>query len=511
MMIFWVTYFILVVYLHLFQTIAAHAFLNLFLCIFVFFPIPDTLKKKKTVIIFRNIIGIILGAVLLWHESYLPSFSILINFIINPELRPSPEFLLKFIFSEINLKIFLVIALTLVFAYLLSYTKLKKYFSLFFLICFFIIGFTERSIVSGDLLGTFYETESKKIINITNNPSNNFDIVIVQLCSFSWDDLSYVNYDIKPFLNQFDYLFTNFNTATSYSNPSVIRLLRSTCGQTSHEAIFTDVNSSCYLMQNLNNAGYSTYTLLNHDGVYAGFNEAITKYGKAGRLINNTSLKPEQISFDGTSIYNDREVLSLWLETRKNDISKNAAVFYNGTSLHTGGHYVDSPYLTNGEQYKIVLNSVLGDLNNFFEELKRGEKNTIVIIIGEHGAALRGSALQPATVREIPLPDITKVPVAIKIFGPRFNGDNRSPIIIKESASYFSMAQLLAKIIETSPTDSSQLPQPPEIQASLPELVSENESGVILQNQLGLFYRLKKYKTWDIIPGSKAVKSLNNW
>lgn len=503
-MMFWVFYFITVVFLHLFQIISAHAFYNLFLCLFVFFPLPDKLPHKIIFSRLQAFLGLVIGIILLWHESYLPPIATLWQFITNPELRPSPVFLWRFILSEINLKLLLFIIPTITFAYFLSYTKFKKYFGLFFLACFFLIGFTEKASVVGDFTANFYQSESKKSIDFVDNLNNDFDIVILQLCSFSWDDFNYITYDIDPFLSQFDYIFTNFNTATSYSNPAVIRLLRSTCGQTTHEQLFSEVDNKCYLMNNLKNLGYSPYTSLNHNGVYSGFNEAIEKYGMASVPLSNANLKPIEASFDGTYIYGDEETLSSWLETRKLDKNKKTVLFYNSTTLHTGGRYLDSAYLSNSDQYRLSLSKIIGDLNNFFVKIKKSNKNTIVIVLGEHGAALRGSVLQPGTVREIPLPSITTVPVAIKLFGPGFNNDQASrTIIIDKPASYLAMSDLLSQIIKISPQSRADLSSLKITDRYLTEeIVSENENGVIVKNKIGLFYKLKKYKTWDIIPGS---------
>lgn len=493
-MIFWTTYFIAVTYLQLFGAISAHAFLNLFLCLFIFFPLPKKLADNKKITIIRKILAIFLGLALLWHESYLPSPVTFWNFLISPDLRPSPIFIWNFITSALNIKILIFLIPTLIFAYFLARTKLRKYFPIFFILVFFTIGFTEKAATYDDLIGNFYNQESSKVIKLPDMASNDFDIVILQLCSFSWADFNYVDYDTKPFFNKFDYIFTNFNSATSYSNQAVIRLLRATCGQTSEEALFSEVNSDCYLTTSLRDLGYSTYTTLNHDGVYSGFNDALVKYGRSDKPLDISGLKPVQTSFDGTLIYDDYDALSFWRKTRDADSNKKAALFYNSITLHTGGKYLNSNYLDNGEQYSLTLKNVISDLDQFFDDLKKTNKKNIVIIIGEHGAALKGSALQPGTVREIPLPDITKVPVAIKLFGPEFNDKPGAAITINNPSTYFSLMEVLSQIIKNQAAEA--------VKISDSRLVSDNENNIVVENDLGVFYKLKKYKTWNLIPGS---------
>lgn len=495
---FWAVYFIVTAYFQLFGVISAHAFLNLTLCLFVFFPFPKNFPHKRLIEIIRSVISIILGVVLLWHESYLPSPLTFWNFLVNQELRPSPIFIWNFLISELNLKVLVFLIPTLIAAYVLSYTKLKKYFPVFFILIFLIIGFTEKTNLDTDLTSNFYKQESQKVIKLTDDSDNDFDIVFLQLCSFSWDDFAYTGYNMQPFLSKFDYVFTNFNSATSYSNPAVIRLMRATCGQTNQETLFSDVNDACYLMTNLKSLDYSTYTVLNHDGVYSGFDEAISKYGRADKPLDNSSLSPVQTSFDGTPIYDDADALSLWLRTREIDSNKKAVLFYNSITLHTGSKYLNNDYLSNTDQYLVSLKNLTTDLDSFFAKLEKSNKRTIVVVLGEHGAALRGSALQPGTVREIPLPAITKVPVAIKVFGPEFNEQAGAQIKIEQGSSYFSLMELLSQIIKTKKIDAINLPAT--------ELVSDNENNIVVENDLGLFYRLKKYKTWNLIPGFISAK-----
>ncbi len=510
-MLFWAIYFILVTYLQIFGFISAHAFYNLFLCLFVFFPLPGKLPKKILIDRVRFILGIILGIVLLWHESYLPSLNTIWQFLTDPSLRPSPVFIYRYLLSVFSIKLLLFFLITLVWAYLIARTRLKKYFGIFFIICFLILGFTEKPSTSTDLIGEFYKNEATRTVSFANDPNNDYDIVILQLCSFSWSDFSYVNYDLKPFFKNFDYVFTDFNSATSYSNPAALRLLESTCGQSSHEQLFTDRPSSCYLMDVLKKAGYSTYVTLNHNGTYSGFNDAISRFGKAPLALDNSKLNPIELSFDNEPVYSDGDALSLWLKTREREQNNKAVLFYNSITLHTGSHYVDSTFLPDNSEYKFALGKITAELNNFFAEIKKSNRKTIVIVVGEHGAALQGSTLQPSTVREIPLPEITQVPAAIKIFGPGFNDQaSGEGILIDRPMSYLGLLELVSRIIKEKPENQIQLVSK-KIENKLPEtnLVSDNENGTIMQSNLSLFYKLKKYKTWDYLPGSLMVKPTN--
>ena len=507
-LMFWASYFSLVLALHLFHTINALSFWNLLLVFFAFFPISERVRRQKLWYYIRNYISLIFAVTLLWHESYLPPINVLWNFFTVSSMQPSPTFVWNFFISMFSLNFFLLIFGILLFSYLISYTPIRKYFSLFFIIFFFAVGFTEKKVVSADWLENFYSEEKTKQVEFVNNPANDYDIIILQLCSFSWDDFDYVNYDIKPFFKKFDFVFTNFNSATAYSNQAVLRLLRSSCGQTSQATLFTDVDPKCYLMDNLRNIGYKTYTDINHDGAYSGFQDAVYKYGHADLPLNKSILIPQEKSFDGTSVYSDYETLDIWSQAR-NENNQKSALFYNSISLHTGSQYLDNEYLPEIEQYDLALSKVVSDLDRFLLDIKNSGRKTIVIVLGEHGSALRGSSIQLATVREIPLPSITHVPVVIKIFGPEFNSiTDKTPTYISEQTSHFALAELLSRIIAAAPTDYNNLNKD-KLVSNLPktDLVSENETGVILQNKSGLYYRLSNQKTWNRLLDSYQASS----
>lgn len=65
-----------------------------------------------------------------------------------------------------------------------------------------------------------------------------FDILLLNICSLSNDDLVASQLDKHPVLEKFNIRFDRFNSATSYSGPAAIRLLTGACGQPSHQGIY---------------------------------------------------------------------------------------------------------------------------------------------------------------------------------------------------------------------------------------------------------------------------------
>ncbi|MFP3648914.1 cellulose biosynthesis protein BcsG, partial [Paraburkholderia sp. SIMBA_054] len=81
----------------------------------------------------------------------------------------------------------------------------------------------------------------------TSDPNQQFDVIVLHVCSLSWDDLDVSKARNNPMLSHFDYLFTNFSTAASYSGPAAIRVLRASCGQEAHADLYKPAAQQCYL------------------------------------------------------------------------------------------------------------------------------------------------------------------------------------------------------------------------------------------------------------------------
>ncbi|MEI6529012.1 MAG: cellulose biosynthesis protein BcsG [Candidatus Falkowbacteria bacterium] len=509
-MIFWVLYFSAIAYFQISNTINANAFLNLGLCLFVFIPVPENLKSKKIINIIRTLIAYILAITLLWSESYLPPFKVIWNFFVRPELRPSLSYILNFVNSFFQIKSLLIVLAIITIALLFKYTKLKKISPAFFAICILILFITQKTAISKDFIDRFYAKEAARSFSISENPQNNFDVIILQICSLSWDDLQYANTDAKSLLRKFDYVFTNFNSATPYSDPAALRLLQSGCGQKTEGELFATAPDKCYLLNNFRALDYSTYSAWNHDGNYSDFKSIVPKYGKADQPINISSLKPTELSFDNAPIYRDGEVLDLWLKQRETS-GKKSLLFYNSISLHTGSSYIDGQKLSEKDEYSLASKNVFSDLDSFLDKIKASQRNTIVILLGEHGAAISGSSVQPSTVRDIPLPSITQVPAAVKIFGPGFNSENPNKTsIISDPVSYTALVKIISNVLETNPQSRQEL-QNAKVDNNLPltDLVSESESSIVFQDASGVFYKSKKDKNWNQLPSSFMVKPAN--
>lgn len=303
------------------------------------------------------------------------------------------------------------------------------------------------------MLQEFYANEAQRSINLPKADGGTpFDIVFVHICSLSWDDLQAAGLDKHPLWNNFDFLFRHFNSAASYSGPAAIRINRALCGQTPHKALYSPAPDNCYLFPNLARAGFETNLAFNHDGHFDDFLAGVRQQGVSAPLMPVNGVAAPMHGFDGSPIYDDLGVLNRWLDTRKKANAERAALFYNTISLHDGNVLAGAPgsRLNTHDTYKPRAEKLLNDLNTFMDEIRKSGRRAIVVVVPEHGAALRGDKFQIAGLREIPTPSITTVPVGVKVVG-NDAVRNGAQAQISEPISYLGLSQLVAHLIEHSP------------------------------------------------------------
>ncbi|SNS82216.1 cellulose synthase operon protein YhjU [Noviherbaspirillum humi] len=335
-----------------------------------------------------------------------------------------------------------------------------------------------------ELLQAFHAAESQRRVNFPRAADDKpFDIIILQICSLSWDDLQMAGLDKHPLWSSFDFLFTHFNSAASYSGPAAIRINRATCGQQSHQALYQAAPEGCYLMPALKQAGFEPNFAMNHDGRFDEFLAQVKAQGLSAPLMPINGLPAPLRGFDNLPIYDDYGVLARWFDQRRQSEAQRVALFYNTISLHDGNKVVSGPGANQGsrDSYKPRLEKLLNDLNAFMDQIRASGRRAVVVVVPEHGAALRGDKFQIAGLREIPTPLVTRVPVGIRVIGPdaqRRDGAAR----IDESVSYLAMSHILAGLVRNSPYGSNGFAATDYLE-SLPStpFVAENEASAMIE------------------------------
>jgi cellulose synthase operon protein YhjU len=296
-------------------------------------------------------------------------------------------------------------------------------------------------------LADFYQEQSLLMSHFPNQVNGElFDVIILNICSMAVADLNAIGVSVTDMYKDFDVVFSDFNSATSYSGPAAVRLLRASCGQTSQTALFKEAPEQCHLFKNLEKLGYQNNVVMNHDGHFDEFKGLINKYGGLDSTPFNIDSMPVALrGFDNSPIYSDEAVLDGWLEQA--DDCKPCAMYYNTTSLHDGNQLENQPRINSKETYPIRHKNLFADINQFVKKLEKRGRNVMLMIVPEHGANLKGDKVQFAGLREIPSPAIVSVPVAIKFIGP--DVQNYSQIVVDDSTSYFALSELVSKALQT--------------------------------------------------------------
>lgn len=472
----WNFYFITKLVLLWYGQLNFHALENLTFAAFLLFPLPPQWLHRL-----RHLLAIPLGAALYYYDSWLPPFSRLIansaqiaqfssDYIpelagrfINPTWVAAGLILLVgylFISQWLRVTSFTVVALVL--APVVGNARLfaPQQGAVPVLLS------TPASVApaAGDVtpaviddaflnktLDGFYASQRQQVTQFPSALAADavpMDVLMLNICSVAMDDMEEVGMAQHPLWAKMDILFDDFNSAATYSGPAVLRLLRASCGQTSNADLYRPADGKCFLFENLKQLGFTDGLLLNHTGH---FDNMLGLLRDGGRLQAAASplgtLRPTLTGFDGSPIYRDREVLTQWWQQRLSSGAPREALFYNSITLHDGNRRVD---MATGKavsaDYRTSLRQVLDDLDGFIEHLQASAKPVLLIIVAEHGAALRGDLMQVKGLREIPSPTITRIPAGLKLINAKARLPQQ-PLHIQAPSGYQALSELIARLV----------------------------------------------------------------
>ncbi|HEN3567360.1 TPA: cellulose biosynthesis protein BcsG [Yersinia enterocolitica] len=340
-------------------------------------------------------------------------------------------------------------------------------------------------------LNAFYEQEKTRHTTFPASlpgDAQPFDLLVINICSLSWSDIEAIQLDKHPLWSKFDILFKNFNSATAYSGPASIRLLRASCGQSSHKDLYQPQDQQCYLFDNLAKLGFTSQLMMDHSGVFGNYLQNIQDDGNMrAPMMSQKGISNQLASFDGEPIYNDLELLNRWLEQQKNGGDTRSATFVNIIPLHDGNRLVGT---NKTADYRTRAQTLFDQLNTFLEELEKSGRKVMVVVVPEHGAALVGDKMQMSGLRDIPSPSITHIPVGIKLIGMKAP-QPASPVVVSAPSSYLAISELVSRMVDgkvfTTPSVDWQT-----LTQGLPEtaVISENDNAIVMQYQGKPYIRL---------------------
>ncbi len=258
-------------------------------------------------------------------------------------------------------------------------------------------------------LKTFHDTEKDRravwpdSLPKTDTP---FDILLLNICSLSNSDLKAVGLDNHEVLQKFNIRFENFNSATSYSGPAALRLLKSACGQPSHEDLYEGRNPDCEIMSRLGHLGYNQYVFMDHSGKYDNFYQSLRHLAGLTPRLEEMKYPKRYDSFDEEPIGDARAVFKDWEKTAESSDHK-SATFVNLIALHDGNRFAGKRRLA---PFKPRAKAMLDDLDTLISDIEKSGRKVMLVVVPEHGAAEQGDKVQVAHLRDIPSPSITHVP-----------------------------------------------------------------------------------------------------
>ena len=467
----WNVYFIFAFALAAFGYIELNLLGNALLMAWLLLPVgPKWLR------ILRGTLGVAAAAVLLYSESWLPGVdSILANKggIAGFSLLYMAEFALDFI----NVK--MVGWGLLVF---LGYFLVRRYVRVtFFTIVYFLGAVTmpwvqsilpERApVVTADAggqtneaaapaktgkadakaVGEWYDAflayEHDRRARFPNGLSEKdtpFDILLLSICSVSNDDLAVSQLDQHPLFKEFNIRFDSFNAATAYSGPALLRLLNGACGQPSHSELYGERRPECEIMTRLGTLGYSQRLLMDHSGEYDNFLQSMRDKAGVTATLDNAKYPTRYMGFDDEEIADSLAVLRHWQRTQVKSKAGRTATLINFIALHDGNRL---PGRGRAEPFKPRAQEMFDNIRTFLRELERSGRKTMVVIVPEHGAAVRGDKIQVPRLRDIPTMRISRVPVMVKFVG--LKGMPNEPIHVTGNTSYLALTSLIGKTLET--------------------------------------------------------------
>jgi cellulose synthase operon protein YhjU len=515
----WSAYFLAKLVLYALGYMDFNPWLNLLLAIFTALP-PQNWRQRFA----KNLIAVPLGIMLLYHDSWLPPIGQAL--VQAAKLRTfTTSYLLELAGRLVNFRFLLGFALLLG-VYSLARRKLRMstfvFVGILAVVCapqarLWTVGtaspaadappgaLTDRVDLAPAALDArlarFYAGQRSVRVQFAHPAPDDtpFDILILHVCSLSWDDLRTLKLAPESLFGRFDVVLSDFNSGASYSGPAAIRLLRGACGQTPESKLYDAAGEGCLVMDGLQNAGFEPHWLMNHDGQYGNFfGDVRDRGGLAAPLEENSGATQAQQAFDGTPVYSDYSVLSRWWARRGALRAPRVALYYNTISLHDGNRVIGSGHPDSS--YGARLARLSNDVARFLDDLRASGRHVIVVFIAEHGAALRGDQRQIEGLREIPTAAIAHVPVAVVLINAARPGP-ATQSRIDTPTSYPAVYELLSRLIASNPF-AKPLADLDEYTHTLPQtdFVAENNGTTVIQ--AGAHYMMRSPDgAWSSLDG----------
>ncbi|WP_435608438.1 cellulose biosynthesis protein BcsG [Pseudomonas knackmussii] len=492
-----------------------NALLNLLLAAGVLLPLPGVWLPRL-----RQLIAVPLGVALFYKDTWYPPIRRL--FEQKEVLAFTPEYVADLLSRFVNWDVVgVVFALVVAFLFIAPWLRLTL-LNVALLLWVYLAGTLPAFNVApisvaaaggesggGQVAGSnaidawldqFYREQAGKMTRFParSDKGEPFDLLVLNVCSLAWDDLEDAGMRDNALFRQMSIVFDNFNSATSYSGPAAIRMLRASCGQPRHNDLYEPANEQCMLFDNLAKLGYSAELMLNHNGpITRKYMTFLAGQHLPDRWMNSDDFPAALKAYDGASIARDLDVLQAWWEHRLKEPKPAISLFYNTITLHDGNRITNPDGSTRRASFQERAKTFLGDLERFIDLLQKSGRRVTLVLVPEHGAAVHGDRMQISGMREIPSRSITHVPVGIKLINMG-EEEGQAPLHVTTPASYLAVSELIARLY-------AQQGGPLDLPALIHDLpttaaVSENSDSAVVEFQGLPYVRLKGQSQWMPYP-----------
>lgn len=364
---------------------------------------------------------------------------------------------------------------------------------------------TNESIDANQQLNNFYQSQDvtrqlSSSIERSSFSSSNTDILLLNICSLSWQDLAFSGLLEHPVLQDADMILTQYNSVSSYSGPAALRVLQASCGQKPHGELFSPARQ-CLLAEQLESLNLSPQLFMNHNGEFDDFASLITKNGGLKyEPADRTDTPASMLSFDGSVIYDDFTVIDDWLSDTR---TSSAFGFYNSISLHDGNRLLGSQ-LQSFDSYAQRSKRLLDDIAKVMQKIEQQQRNLLLLIVPEHGAGTVSDGMQLRGVREFPTPALTHVPVLMKWFGSnQYQGET---IKVDHVTNQLALSELIYSTLAQRPyaDDGQYDPEAVAKQLSEVDWVAENKAVKVIHHNSQWLLKLGTENWVPFTPDAKA-------
>ena len=326
------------------------------------------------------------------------------------------------------------------------------------------------------------------------------DLVLLHVCSLSWDDMRHIGMTDRQFVQLFDVVLGQFNSATSYSGPAMLRLVNSTCGQATHDQLYGPPRTQCNLLQALSQAGYDMQVWLNHSGQFDAFGQSLQAQSpvRVQTAVDFPDVDKRMQAFDGSELVDDEALLLHWWQGHQ-PLGPVRALYYNTISLHDGNRSLPAE---GGKalSYAPRLEGLFGAVRKLLDKARQSRRGLLLVFVPEHGAALRPQGLELGGLRNTPWPTITHVPVGLVMVSA--NTEAPRAMVVKTPSSYLSLSTVLGQTLSTrKPQD--ELPAAAHQLSPTPWIADNGDRLVAWHHEQT--WMLNAQDKWEVKAGIRAL------